>query len=162
RRRATSNRGRGNSRTRRAGSLERPDRHRAEARADLLSSRILSPGLVFSSHDSALLPARDRAEAGQATEAAPGAADPSTGRNEVGRRSGPAVPGTAEQSNRSGWNRRMNAGREEMETGIVLPTPPYHIETPRLVVRLAEVSEARSVADFYRKNRERLRPFDPE
>lgn len=40
--------------------------------------------------------------------------------------------------------------------------PTFELETPRLHVRLAEERDVPTILDFYRTNRERLRPFDPE
>jgi [ribosomal protein S5]-alanine N-acetyltransferase len=40
--------------------------------------------------------------------------------------------------------------------------PTFELETPRLQVRLAEERDVPAILDFYRSNRERLRPFDPE
>lgn len=40
--------------------------------------------------------------------------------------------------------------------------PTFELETPRLHVRLAEEGDVASILEFYQRNRERLRPFDPE
>lgn len=41
-------------------------------------------------------------------------------------------------------------------------TPRVSIATERTIVRLAEETDAPAIVDFYTRNRERLRPFDPE
>lgn len=40
--------------------------------------------------------------------------------------------------------------------------PTFELETPRLHVRLAEGGDVPAILNFYRANRERFRPFDPE
>lgn len=40
--------------------------------------------------------------------------------------------------------------------------PTVRLETPRAIVRLAVVDDVSAILRFYRENRDRLRPFDPE
>lgn len=52
---------------------------------------------------------------------------------------------------------------EEQGAGVVVQWPHGpQLETPRLVVRLAGAADVPSIVGFYRANRDRLQPFEPE